>query len=123
MHSQIRRRSRCARLDLPTVRVSLQYAEIVVVPGEEDQRAERSDLGERPAVHTSGVCKEEALGTQAVASPIGQEREACRLGALAVLSNGSSWRALAQELGVEEVKIEITTHVTGTEMRGVGMGP
>ncbi|CAK9162002.1 unnamed protein product, partial [Ilex paraguariensis] len=96
MHSQIRRRSRCARLDLPTVRVSLQYAEIVVVPGEEDQRAERSDLGERPAVHTSGVCKEEALGTQAVASPIGQEREACRCMGLPrvplVCKLGALWR-------------------------------
>ncbi|CAK9182823.1 unnamed protein product, partial [Ilex paraguariensis] len=46
------------------------FEEIVVVPREKEQGAKRSDLGERPVVHASRVCEEEALGAKAKATPI-----------------------------------------------------
>ncbi|CAK9168610.1 unnamed protein product, partial [Ilex paraguariensis] len=47
---------------------------------------------------------------------------ASRMGSLAILLNGSSWRALVQKLGVEDVETEMVTHAAGTEMRGAGVG-
>ncbi|CAK9143645.1 unnamed protein product [Ilex paraguariensis] len=94
-------------------------------------------LGERPVVHTSGVYEKEVLGAQALATPILASKPdergrhagcapwqswASKIGALAVLLNGSSWRALKQKLGVEDVETEMVTHAAGTEMRSTGVG-
>ncbi|CAK9178213.1 unnamed protein product, partial [Ilex paraguariensis] len=44
------------------------------------------------------------------------------MGVLAILSNESSWRALAQKLGVEVAETEMVIYATGTKMRGAGVG-